>query len=204
MTKYYEDGQVKKIFSYCPEIVDWFIIGGPADANEAQVFKRHYPRCCVLGFEPNAVQYQFQKDNDFPGQLSNKALWSLVTHISFTVPGGNNRCGSSVHVPPDSGTVSVETDTLDIWAIQNNSPNNIVLWIDIEGAELECLKGARNLLREHRIKLLNVEVSNSTRADIIDYLIGYKYLITEEWNIRYMTEDRKISDIIFRPETLGS
>lgn len=200
--EFYEDRQVEHILPFCPVKVDWFVIGGPADGNEAQVFKEYYPHCQVLGFEPNPWMRDFQARNKFPGTMIPRALYSDNKLREFVIP-GNDRCGSLVKYPTlEEGFTKrrVPCSTLRSVATQYASFDNVVLWIDIEGSELECLKGADGLLIAKAIKVINVEVTNDNKLDITEYLKSFGYSWVDDWNTRHMSEDRIISDLVFKHE----
>lgn len=195
MSEFYEDGQVKAILPYCPNKVDWFIIGGPADANEAQIFKKYHPECKILGIEPNLSMREFQDTNRFPWQLVNAALWSSAGLKTLTIPNNNNRCGSLVKY--EGVGYKVETVTLDFLSDTYGPFTNAILWIDIEGSEVECLKGARQLLSSKEIKTINIEIMPETEDEIVTILLGYGYKYAHHWNERETHPGRIIYDMIF-------
>lgn len=199
---FYEDRQVEHILPWCPTKVDWFVIGGPADGNEAQVFKEHYKHCKVLGFEPNRWMRDFQSRHGFPGQMYPRALYSDNKLREFIVP-GNDRCGSlNKYTEMEEGFTKQQISCATLKSISHIHPgfDNIVLWIDIEGAELECLKGADELLANKTIKVINVESFTDSREDLVKYVTGYGYSWVEEWNIRHISEGRIFSDLVFKHE----
>lgn len=197
MLEFYADGQVRRIFPYCKD-VDWFILGGPADGNEAQVFNVEFPNVQILGIEPNPVMHKFQVDNLFPGILLNKALWSINVTKELVIPGANHRCGSVVNYGKSQGeSVTVDCVTLDKLSKNYGPFENCAVWIDIEGAELNCIKGALNLLRKQKIKVLNIEVNSDTRQDIVLSIGQFGYKVMEEHDVRHMGNGRDISDLIF-------
>lgn len=205
MIKFYQDGQVRRMFPHMRGI-DWFILGGPADGNEAQLIKQEFPHVNVIGIEPNIEMYQFQLEQGFPGVILNSALWSCETRRKFVVPNGNNRCGSLVKYQADDETIEVETATLDKLSELYGPFDNCCLWLDIEDAELECLSGAEKLLSERRIKVINIEIVEYQSNTVVQKSLVETYLFScgfkehSRHDIRNMEENRVISDIIF---TLG-
>lgn len=205
MTQYYQDGQVRRIFPLMTGI-EWFIIGGPADGNEAQLVKDNFPNVNVIGVEPNIKMYQFQLEHGFPGTILNKALWSSEKRLKFTIPNKNNRCGSLIKYQDDDSSTEVETITLDRLSEMYGPFDNCCLWLDIEDAELECLSGAEKLLSDRKIKVINIEVveymiNNVIQKSLVEtYLISCGYSVHSRHDIRHMEDNRIISDIIF---TLG-
>lgn len=105
---------------------------------------RHY-----YGFEPDeqnfsAARCNLQNKRDLT--LVPKGLWSTEREFSFN---GNLSSGSRL----DANAVgsSVEVIALDTFFRNKEEPTFIKM--DIEGAELEALKGAERLIRQYRPKL---------------------------------------------------
>jgi FkbM family methyltransferase len=61
----------------------------------------------------------------------------------------------------DGPSVSVPTTTIDTYLAMHTAPGDCVVKIDVEGAELEVLKGMKRLLTAARARLLIVEMSPS-------------------------------------------
>jgi FkbM family methyltransferase len=94
---------------------------------------------------------------------------------------------SSIKVSQGSfKTILVKSMTLD--SIAKTLKTRIdVIKIDVEGAEVEVIKGAKNLLTQHKPKLV-MEVWEDNFNNVIDLLegLGYKYEILEHYiNERY-------------------
>lgn len=78
--------------------------------------------------------------------------------------------------------VDVQTTTLDAYCAENNITQVDFLKIDVEGYELEVLKGARGLLSSGSIDALSFEISEiplkgvgCTAQEIFDILRGFGY-----------------------------
>lgn len=197
---YYNPGQVERIFQYC-RAPDCFLLGGPADGNEGQVFKQRYPDTLIIGVEPNPEMAEFQMNHGFPGVIWPNALWDRCNiNIDLTVR--DNRCGSLVNyagiVDDRDRHYITRTITIDEILSQYPQRQSVVVWIDIEGAEECAIMGADISMRESRIKLWNVEVNNTNKDRIIKMLSGYGYDPIEEFDVRHMDKTgRVISDIVF-------
>lgn len=194
MPRFYNEGQVKRIFPYCKG-VDCFILGGPADGNEAQAFHNQYPNVKIIGVEPNSVMYEFQIDNQFPDTLLYAALSSQEGTAKFVIPREDNRCGSIVNYEGE-GT-EINTVTLDGLVKKHGPYRRIALWLDVEGAELDCLKGAHEILNNHHVRVANIEVTTTTRESIVNYMLEYGYVVALEDDVRHMGKGRIISDLVF-------
>jgi hypothetical protein len=75
--------------------------------------------------------------------VHNKGLWSAPATLPFAV-----WHGTSASAVSGEGEVSVEADTIDRLA-----PGATFIKLDVEGAELEALKGAAGTMRRNRPKL---------------------------------------------------
>jgi len=134
---------------------------GPADGREAWRFRERWPQLPIVGFEPAAHLYDLR---EYPGTLVHKAVWDKAGRAPI------------VHGPRQSTLVRtgdreplelVETVRLDEYWLGGN---DIVLWMDIEGAELRALEGARKLLEAGAIRLINIEVYDETQEQIAKFL----------------------------------
>lgn len=171
----YHPGQVKVLFPYLHLGIEQFILGGPCDGDEAQVFHEHYPEVSITGFEPNENFYLHQKSIGFPGELYQQALYDSVGEMPFLVMGAPvddpwGR-GSRIHVQiPD--TKQVATTTLD--SVFHPAPSeSIALWIDIERSELKALQGAKKLLESGAISVIMLEAMGETIEDLKVLLATY-------------------------------
>lgn len=191
--------QAKILYDMWPDDARWFIVGGTADANEAQTIKARFPDVRCLGCEPNPELYRRQRDLlQFPGALLECALWSkqevrLLTMPRITGPLEAELRSASLCRPEDSpdlgrfepaSVVPVQCYPLDYLSEVNGPFEKAVLWIDVEYAELEVLKGARRLLDERKILLINLETFLHLQPAIDKYLAQYGIEFVMRWNER--------------------
>lgn len=178
----YEPGQVRNIFPYLDFDPKWFILGGPADGNEAQLFKEKYQSVSVIGLEPNREAFRYQTEVGFPGVLLPYAIGDYNGRGSFlpcTIRGGGLR---------DNGNYEVDVVTLDALHESHGPFEDAVLWLDIEGHEMEALRGADLLLREKRIRVMNLEIIENRRGittlfdSFASYLNDRGYEYAGHWN----------------------
>lgn len=134
-----------------PEKDEVFIDAGCFDCGTVQTFVeltngryRH-----IYSFEPDAASFRrcqgIRKDKQFRNHtLLNKGLWSSQTVLHF------HSEGTALSKVSETAENVVETVTLD-----QVLKNEKVTWIkmDIEGAELEALKGSERIIREQKPKL---------------------------------------------------
>lgn len=181
MGKVYARNQARVLFPYWPDKVDWFVLGGVANGNEAQTIHEKYPDVKCIGFEPNPVMREHAAP-DFPGTTYPYALWETNGQMDLVVP-SHRDISSSLCRPLGNDNIKydVPTYTLDTLSEELGPFTNSVLWIDIEWAELPALKGATNLLANH-IQLINLEVMTVEQLkEITEYLAGFGFEEVHRW-----------------------
>jgi len=203
----YEENQFSKVVSMIHGVPKWLLLGGPADANEAQCAKQHFPDIKVVAFEPLPCNCQWQKVNGFPtdGVLLQCALSDSIGTVPMTVdydPKNGHRSSSisQDHLHVCSNRLEVITTTLDCADAEYGPFEDAILWLDIEGSELPALYGAHNLLMSGRINWINLEMNSRTESTsrIIDQLLRqYGFSNKHDWNIRSVGRSI-IKDVFYR------
>ena len=125
----------------------------------------------VYAFEPDENNYRVLKDN-FEGKqvlCLKKGAFSQKTTLSFA--GGNADASKIV----DDGDVQIEVDTID--NVLQGEPATFIK-MDIEGAELEALKGAENTIKNFRPKLA---ISAYHKFEDLFTLPQYIYSLNNEY-----------------------
>jgi FkbM family methyltransferase len=170
---------------------DLFIDAGPGVPNsEAWAFRERYPDVPIHGFEPSRIRYRQLLDADYPGWLHNVALAECV----------GLRTLYCVHAEMKNASFFTHGDHTDSETVVQVSLNeffrdlvgrNIVIWGDIEGAELQMLKGASLFLELRRIAALVLEVRPVPGGEgwclenqVIQYLADFGYAITAKGPVR--------------------
>lgn len=164
---------------------------GPIPHNEAVEFKKLWPNIRIIGLEPNPDTFT-ERVSDYPGELYPWALWSIPCVKVFNVI----KClsGQSSLLDFEVGKtckeILVSCVTLDQLDKALKFPEDIFLWMDIEGSELEALRGGHNLLASGRVKWIDMEVSLQPRRvgepsedDLSDYLRQYEFSIYLRYDI---------------------
>lgn len=163
---------------------------------EAMAFKKIWPDIRNIGIEPNINTF-LDRRSDFPGEIYPWALWS--TSCLKELSTSKLYKGHSSLLLPDSRWVRTETHkpelvknqqlivsciTLDQLDQAFGCLDDIFLWMDIEGAELEALKGGNKLLGSGRVKWIDMEVSHEIRRvgdpsedDLCTYLKDFGFSI---------------------------
>lgn len=169
--------------------------------NEANFFKQNFPDIEVHGVEANPNFAKTRQEN-YPGNLLCKGIWSKKCRKTLTVPTTGTGRSSLLKAREEwaksrnfvkSELIEVECITLDDLDRLAGNPEKIWLWMDIEGAELEALKGAKELLSSGRVDCISFEVSTvgflwgeqlsrryeePTITEIENYLAGFGYVGT--------------------------
>lgn len=144
--------------------------------DTAQKFKAASPGCLIIGLEPDDKNYQQLSSLQYDCLVAYKCgAWSKDTTLTFSNSGGGTGCGAI----SEAGNLKIEARALD------NLPeckDATFIKMDIEGAELEALKGAENIIRTNKPKLAICLYHNPSDLFTIPlYLrglnLGYKFYI---------------------------
>ena len=144
------------------------------------------PRARVLAFEPVAASFARLEENRRANAVANVAAFRLAlgdaeSTARMALPPAAN--GGSAHLSAEGESVGerVRVTTLDRVVEDERLPRVDVVKIDVEGAEVEVLRGARRTLERFR-PLLLVELNPSALAArgsgaraLLDELAGLGY-----------------------------
>jgi FkbM family methyltransferase len=144
---------IKRFFTEHPP--DWLVDVGVGMGKEAHELSELWPKLDVLGLEPNA-ETLVKVAEDYPGLLLNCGVWRFKVSMLLHQPESNPQ-QASVYAHYPNGRMA-EFDALDSICEANGcSPDNGILWLDIEGAELEALFGAEKMLSHGCFTAINLE-----------------------------------------------
>lgn len=142
-----------------------------------------------IGFEPVPHLYEKAKTNIGLNkykniELINQGLSSDAETLSFQQPGKNNSGGIFLTKDGKDAAHSVQVVRLDDFAKQNGLENVSLIKIDVEGFEMNVLKGALEVLHNFKPTLF-VEIDdsflvrqNSSSAAVFDLLVSQGYKLT--------------------------
>lgn len=186
--EFYSPGQLSVIYPYIKTWTPrWLLLGGPADANEAQTAVARWPGINVIGVELNEEAVKWQLAHDWPRShfLFYRALAERTgddVHVAL----GSIRNGCVVE-PSEENKTTVLTISWDKLDSLYGPFSEAILWMDIEGSEYKALLGARNLFERGAIRLVNIEQmvrngdkSNNIAAD--QFLHHYGFVPVHDWN----------------------
>ena len=163
-----------------------FIDAGCFNMGTAKQFIDNCPgKSKVYSFEPDSYSYEVCKAEKERLGLDNVTLfhygtWSEKTTLSFADGGGG---GSQVS---ENGTITIETCTID----EIVDPSDVVTYIkmDIEGSELESLKGAKGIIQRDHPRLCICIYHKPD--DLIEIPLYIKELVPEyKLYVRHYSDD---------------
>lgn len=161
-------------------------VGGNIGQTSMELSRLALPNGHIWAFEPDPVNYQKFKTNlglnDVPNvEAINMGLGSRGHEARMMPKTEHNRGGSSVQLSDDGKGVLVKITTLDRLVAERGLKADLIK-IDVEGYEMEVLKGAAETLRTQR-PLLFIEVDDellrakhTSPSAVIAFLeeLGYK------------------------------
>lgn len=130
---------------------------------------KRFPEAAIYAFEPNPDAYsRLVRNLDLNGAGNatpvNHAVYSMSGTVGFSAEGS-----TSSGFIADGGTLTVQTLTLDDFCPRNGISGVSLLKIDVEGAEVEVLRGALKTLRI--TDRLVAECHSSALADLVEGLL---------------------------------
>lgn len=147
------------------------IDGGVHHGQSAEKYLEAFPASRIIGFEPEPTNYAAAVSrlapfgervailpvglSDVAGTAELKVNSHDGTHSLFEI-------GEVCHWDAPASTLArcqIETVTLDQICAERSVAHIDILKLDIQGAELQALRGARELLRRHAIGLIAAEVN---------------------------------------------
>jgi FkbM family methyltransferase len=183
----YESPVLKKLMSLVNENSIFIDVGAHIGKHSLLLARRAK---LVVAIEPDPISFGALKR----AIMINKLRKIVALNVAVSDTDGQcffymhrSSVASSIKVSQGSfKTIFVKCMTLD--SIAKTLKLGVdVIKIDVEGAEVEVIKGAKNLLTQHKPKLI-MEVWEDNFNNVIDLLegLGYKYEILEHYiNERY-------------------
>jgi FkbM family methyltransferase len=150
------------------------------------LFAKQAPNTKVIAFEPFSKQLNLLKQNIRINKLLNICPYKLIVsdqekRQKIYYSGDKNTGASSLH-QITSIFETVESITLDKFCDQKKVAKIDLIKIDVEGHELNVLRGMSKLLSQKRIKHVFIEIleenlarNNSCGKDINDFFKNYGY-----------------------------
>ncbi|MCX6189543.1 MAG: FkbM family methyltransferase [Bacteroidetes bacterium] len=157
-------------------------------------FRKRFSAANIFSFEPNPTVFSKLSQsffNDKKVHPINKGVGATNGILNFYK---NNNSGTSSFLKPSTfhlknlakafEEIDIEVVNLTDYCMQNSIENVDVLKLDIEGFEIEALKGFHTFLVQKKVDIIYLEVNLSELYenqpvinDVITFLFGYNYLL---------------------------
>lgn len=167
---------------------------GSLNGIESVKFTEKLPNCNVHTFEPNEESYNnvlISTEGINKIKVHNVAVSDFKGESDFYIT-YDNMGGSSLLEPsiihktgPNISKTTVSVVRLDEFCYENNITEVNVLWMDVQGSELNIFKGMGDILND--VKAIYVECSMipyykgaSHKDEVIEYLTKYNFELVSE------------------------
>jgi FkbM family methyltransferase len=136
----------------------------------------------VIAFEPNPSNYKFLRFNVFLNRLNNvKAVGAAVSdfngHAKLYLPKQGKRSLSDQGTLAYEGKDSVEVPVVMLDTFLERIDSQSVIKVDVEGAELNVIKGALKTIAKG-VRLIIVEIhSSDVKISVIQLLQDLGYIV---------------------------
>lgn len=186
-----------------------------------------FPDANVFAFEANPSNYQNCKNthNNLSGfykknlKVYDTALNDKPGKINFYPVVGDNPGASSKYKFMDGLTqeywnatwnqtkIEVDATTLDLWCAENKIDNVDIIWIDVQGAELDVFRGGKEVLKD--VKCIFTEVGlkpyyegQALKSEIDKFLIDECGFVEIEESFEYNGSDCEANTIYVKSNLL--
>jgi FkbM family methyltransferase len=190
---------------------------GAHDGRTIDLYKKHFPKSNIFSFEPTPKTFEVlvRKSSKHENvKIFNEALTDYIgttdfhlNHSSLT----NSILKSSdikynlSNVYETKEKITVKANTIDNFCLENKVDKIDLLKIDVQGADLQVLKGAENMLKNKKIELIFIEVefvqvyqNQPLFHDVSLFLNEFEYRLFSLYNLSINTEGQMIyGDAIF-------
>lgn len=172
---------------------------------EWETLKKCWPDMEVFGCEPDPF-WHGQLVPIFNGKLLQVAIGKARGRADLYVS-RPDQCGSTL-LPAQSErsrhTVDAEVWTLDDFDAWAGKPDRVLLWMDIEGSEIDAIEGGRELLTSGRVWYINAETRDGrvehhfTTQELNDVLSEFGFYPIHRYNVQGSYEGAAGDVIYFR------
>lgn len=178
---------------------------GVGSQSEYATLAKHYPKMKIVGLEPCPITFK-NLITKFPGLLLPYGVWQEETNLDLYFS-KTSLDAASVFAIGREQNVKIHARTLDSIDEQLGCPEDILLWMDVEGSELMALKGAVKLLQSRRVRWINLAVrdkwTGGTKAcikqEIDEFLIQFGYQEKLQYNHHNIKSEYWRCDAIYLP-----
>lgn len=177
-----------------------------------------FPDADIYAFEPFPDTYNGMAENTrnkakvqaFEMAVSDQ-VGKAAFHVNNSVHTNSLLASKEMGLSSDrqvqsKGVIEVETTTIDKFCSEHQVQQIDILKLDIQGGELAALKGAENLLKQKKVKLIYSEtyfrqqyVDQPLMYDIANYVKQFGYNLQDLYNPIYGNGSIAWCDAIFLP-----
>jgi FkbM family methyltransferase len=166
----------------------WLVVDCGANIGLFSLFLKDAGR--IIAVEPNPdVHARLARNfhrNGVHGSTINKAVSASPGTVRMDF-----RASTVLASITSTGETEVEATTLDAIATQEGIEHIDLLKLDLEGHELEALRGASRMLKDRRIRRIYAEFSTQTALDGIEALLaplGFQRTNVSDFNALYVLD----------------
>ncbi|MEI6296586.1 MAG: FkbM family methyltransferase [bacterium] len=135
----------------------------------SHLLRAYYKKADIFSFEPNPRAYEILKKTSKEKNIfcENKGMGEILTpektlysykNLPGTQLGTTNReILKNYNIPDEIEEINFYSDTIDNYCSKNKIDEIDFVKIDVEGLELQVLKGAKELLKKNKIKVIQFE-----------------------------------------------
>jgi FkbM family methyltransferase len=172
------DSSETEQFRLLGEDVTCIVEVGAADGRDSLMYAERYKNARVFAFEPLPESFRKLEDISHSNDrviAVNQAVSNRVGKAVFNI---TTLADASSLLPPlvtgssfdrytvPAGTIEVDVTSLDAFAAKNGIGQIDLLKMDAQGAEIQVLEGARELLKNNAIRMVYSEI------DFTDLYVG--------------------------------
>jgi FkbM family methyltransferase len=164
---------------------------GVGPKTEWDVYRLAFPDMRTFGVEANPGMVKDILARGWSGPLLNAAITTKTEKLKLSLYRADGLDASILDIPGRSVADTVEVDpmTLDAADVIFEEQEDILLWMDIEGAELDALISGPNLMGSGRVRWINLEVrptapwvGGCTDVEVEAHLASLGYKKVAEYN----------------------
>lgn len=157
----------------------------------AQLLRENFPNAKIFAFEPNTKVYDILKKNvsKLDVQCQNIGMGPIISQDKLYSYQDSTGLGTIKKEALETlyglkekiEEIEFSVSTIDYFCSQNKINQIDFLKIDVEGQEMEVLKGARQMLKSHKCSIIQFEFNNFNviyrvfLKDFYDSLTGYNF-----------------------------
>lgn len=129
----------------------------------------------VFSFEPRPLNIEFFKDHVRINGLNNITLYEGAISARSGEANFDTNTGTGTGHLSEHGHLKVKTYCLDELVETGEIPGLDFLKVDVEGGEIEVLKGSQNAIAKNRPRMLLATHSDSTHDFVLEFLERHHY-----------------------------